>query len=448
MTNTSLSPCFPKPRPFSNPRFHWLWFAITLQVSSEVLPQNALRITGIDTVPSVQIRYSVLHSDGSKVSVETSGTLFGSESWTPACAGQRVRLGPGEFSLDLAPAPGVHFYRLLLPTEPSTAEAETDLILQDLRCALDQGEFVAGASNAVQRLSSLEPVAAAEVSQDGSTMVVDFADGSYLCVGTVTADLGWAPGHANTVLRANSPPGPGVLPAPTPGSRPSRVSPVRLPAGPPGADIVPAERMALLFEPFYPALALPTSVVGSLNEAGYPVDIVRGSDCTLQRLISALNSGRYGVLILNSHGGVGASGKTFFALGEDYNPLDPAYLGLSPARREGIGSYVQLRGDTVITGAICHYAPSKCRKWAVDSRFIAANSSRLGDAIVWLGFCDSTVEPDLADAFISQGASGVLGFNDYLATEVHNGVAASFFRELALAQTSVGDAVLLTRAFT
>ncbi|MBK8167913.1 MAG: hypothetical protein IPK64_18365 [bacterium] len=146
---------------------------------------------------------------------------------------------------------------------------------------------------------------------------------------------------------------------------------------------------------------------------GLQVDVVRGSDCTLDALDRKLRSG-YGVVVFITHGGSSPDHRTYLALGEVFDPNDPTYLLLPDAQRAGVNRYVRTGSlDTFEEQIACFRSGtgSGCQKtrFAVDERFFAGYT--FPRSIIFLGACNSYVTDNLPNILRSRGASAVIGWD-------------------------------------
>lgn len=154
------------------------------------------------------------------------------------------------------------------------------------------------------------------------------------------------------------------------------------------------------------------------------------------------NLDKYGIIIINSHGGWGS----VFLTGQKVtNTLLKQYEEDIKKDRLQIYKHVVLVKDAGGFWIFKWDKEEKADVFEITYKFITYyyQNKKLPDSLVYLGMCEGLEEKYLANAFISAGAKTVVGYTDTVWSGYDNGIFDAFFNSLLSGKTvekAVNDA--------
>ncbi|MBD2184254.1 hypothetical protein H6S82_11665 [Planktothrix sp. FACHB-1355] len=152
---------------------------------------------------------------------------------------------------------------------------------------------------------------------------------------------------------------------------------------------------AFQFEPYDEG----NNIASILNDAGFDVKDEYNDDVTVEDF---KNLERYGAIAISTHGGV-RNGQVIISSGEQIS---------SSNSEEYLEKYgADLKAGRLVLGVSLTPSTSG-NELLIAPSFITKYSKNLPDSIVYVGACDSTKNPTLAQAFLSEGAAAFVGYSD------------------------------------
>jgi hypothetical protein len=136
--------------------------------------------------------------------------------------------------------------------------------------------------------------------------------------------------------------------------------------------------------------------------------------------VNALNDiADYGLIAINTHGGIDGEGQVIFQSGELFNPLSPLI-------------------DDWILGRVTltpHYT-GDYNVWTVRPSYISSRNGTMPGSIIYNGYCHSAQNSTMVNAFISKGAGAFVGFNQSIDFRFNADVAPIFFESIIEGETT------------
>jgi hypothetical protein len=195
-------------------------------------------------------------------------------------------------------------------------------------------------------------------------------------------------------------------------------------------------RNVLIYAPFdsyFAPVIMSPSIIQILNNSGFDFSITSYSNQDAN--ISALsNLTDYGLVIFDTHG----SGGKEFGTGEfvDTNlaVYQNQYKAMLKAGKLSIWKNVTISK----TGTV----KNKKDVYAIRAPFISDLANTFPNSVIFNGSCESTMNPDLGNAFLGKGAKAYYGFTKVVNTPFCKRMADTVVKRLAMDLKTTGEAFM------
>jgi hypothetical protein len=195
-------------------------------------------------------------------------------------------------------------------------------------------------------------------------------------------------------------------------------------------------RNVLIYAPFdsyFAPVIMSPSIIQILNNSGFDFSITSYSNQDAN--ISVLsNLTDYGLVIFDTHG----SGGKEFGTGEfvDTNATvyQSTYKAMLKAGKLSIWKNVTISK----TGTV----KNKKDVYAIRAPFISDLANTFPNSVIFNGSCESTMNPDLGNAFIGKGAKAYYGFTKVVNTPFCKRMADTVVKRLAMDLKTTGEAFM------
>lgn len=180
----------------------------------------------------------------------------------------------------------------------------------------------------------------------------------------------------------------------------------------------------------YPNQALTKEITRYLEDYGFQVDVYQGDDVTVDfyRGLAKLN---YSLLIIRSHSG---------AMGYDTNPKGTIGTYLFTTESYSTLKYPKEQINNEI--AMASVEPDQPRFFAIGPKFVTDSmKGRFSHTIIIIDGCSGLYSSDLAQAFIDEGASAYIAFDESVSLNHADEVTVSLIKNLCSAGSTVAKAV-------
>jgi hypothetical protein len=195
-------------------------------------------------------------------------------------------------------------------------------------------------------------------------------------------------------------------------------------------------RNVLIYAPFdsyFAPVIMSPSIIQILNNSGFDFAITSYSN--QEANISALsNLTDYGLVIFDTHG----SGGKEFGTGEFVDTTlavyQTNYKAMLKAGKLSIWTNVTISTTGTVTTTKDVYA--------IRAPFISDLANTFPNSVIFNGSCESTMNPDLGNAFIGKGAKAYYGFSKVVNTPFCSQMADTVVKRLAKDLTNTGEAFM------
>jgi len=194
-------------------------------------------------------------------------------------------------------------------------------------------------------------------------------------------------------------------------------------------------RNVLIYAPFESSFAPyneRTTIINRLNSStckGFNITSLTNQQANISSLYSITN---YGYVILATHGSLGK----FFATGEVLDTNSPAYTASYKALLRA-GKLAIWKNMTINnTGGVNVLA----NIYAINSSFISDLSGTFPNSVILNNSCESTLKPNLSNAFIGKGAKTYYGYNKVVNSPFCVTIADSITKRIAVDNKTTGQA--------
>ena len=186
------------------------------------------------------------------------------------------------------------------------------------------------------------------------------------------------------------------------------------------------------FESYFPVDMRPT-LVNILNSTDFQFDITTYIDQAATVAVLE-NMTAYGLVIFDTHG----SGGIEFGTGEIVDTNAAVYKNKYQAMLKE-GKLAIWKNVTIsITGGV----KNKKDLYAIRAPFISGLAGKFPNSVIFNGSCESTIAPDLGNAFIGKGAKTYYGFNKVVNVTFCAQAADSAVKRLAKDLKNTGEAFI------
>ena len=186
------------------------------------------------------------------------------------------------------------------------------------------------------------------------------------------------------------------------------------------------------FESYFPVDMRPT-LVNILNSTDFEFDITTYIDQAATVAVLE-NMTSYGLVIFDTHG----SGGIEFGTGEIVDTNAAVYKNKYQAMLKE-GKLAIWKNVTIsITGGV----KNKKDLYAIRAPFISGLAGKFPNSVIFNGSCESTIAPDLGNAFIGKGAKTYYGFNKVVNVTFCAQAADSAVKRLAKDLKNTGEAFI------
>lgn len=186
------------------------------------------------------------------------------------------------------------------------------------------------------------------------------------------------------------------------------------------------------FESYFPVDMRPT-LVNILNNTDFQFDITTYIDQAATVAVLE-NMTAYGLVIFDTHG----SGGIEFGTGEIVDTNAAVYKNKYQAMLKE-GKLAIWKNVTIsITGGV----KNKKDLYAIRAPFISGLAGKFPNSVIFNGSCESTIAPDLGNAFIGKGAKTYYGFNKVVNVTFCAQAADSAVKRLAKDLKNTGEAFI------
>jgi hypothetical protein len=208
-------------------------------------------------------------------------------------------------------------------------------------------------------------------------------------------------------------------------------------ANPPPPSPEPSHRKAAIVD--QTALSEPNpefteKAVAYLNEAGFEVDLFEGEEITVE-FYRTLPTRGYQLIVFRTH-----STNDFL---EPAPPGEPVYLYTGERHDKVRYTYEQVT-QQIMAGKVL-YEEETPQLFIIGPGFVRHSmEGRFEDTLLLLGGCDSLSTPDLAEAFVEQGASAAIGWSGLVDLTYNDETILYLLHLLTVEQVPLGLAVTRT----
>lgn len=194
-------------------------------------------------------------------------------------------------------------------------------------------------------------------------------------------------------------------------------------------------RNVLIYAPFEAAFAPwneRTNIINRLNQSackGFNITSLIDQQATVSSLFSLTN---YGYIVLATHGSQGKEFATGEVVDTNAQVYKTTYKALLKAGRLSIWNNMTISN----TGGVV----IKARIYAVKASFISNLAGTFPNSVILNNSCESTMNPNLSNAFINKGAKTYYGFTKVVNSPFCVTIADSITKRLAVDNMTTGNA--------
>lgn len=186
------------------------------------------------------------------------------------------------------------------------------------------------------------------------------------------------------------------------------------------------------FETYFPVDMRPT-LVNIINNTDFEFDITTYIDQAADVAVLE-NMTAYGLIIFDTHGSGGKEFGTGEIVDTNSNTYKNKYKAMLKEGKLAIWKNVTIS----VTGGV----KNKKDLYAIRAPFISALAGKFPNSVIFNGSCESTLSPDLENAFIGKGAKSYYGFNKVVNVTFCALAADSAIKRLAKDLKTTGESFI------
>jgi len=167
----------------------------------------------------------------------------------------------------------------------------------------------------------------------------------------------------------------------------------------------------------------------SLESAGFKVDLYQGTDVTTVSTYKKILASNYSVVIFRAHSGL---------IQTEGEPVQTSIFTSEPFSVSSFSCSSDVASGALVKARVKEGDPFY---FAITSKFVREYMSGMNNSVVILSGCSGLYSTDLAQVFISKGASAYLGWDGSVGLEYVDRATSVFIGALCQEGTSLDQAV-------